>query len=231
MTSRPTESKERRDHMPKLLVNGRKIAEEFAFLSDDGKNRELFLALTSTPHGDIGRCLSDGLPPSYKLIRVDGRIANDRFEIALIELITGSVVYYNRVMIVGYLDLNAKPVTQCLLWRSHDFKHSKALRGVAGDVFFNYLLEEYQVIMSDNSQTGDGQQFWLSQLSRAIHAGLFVYYYDVLSCGISQIDSEEALNALIKTMWGGADEFSYHLAAISKIPLPVDIKVEITEGA
>jgi hypothetical protein len=231
MTSHPTESKERRDYMPKLLVNGRKIAEEFAFLSNDDKNRELFLALTDAQSKDIGNCLSDGLPPSYKLIRVDGRIADDRFEIALIELMTGSVVYYNRVMIVGYLDLNAKPVTQCLLWRSYDFQHSKVLHGVAGDVFFNYLLEEYQVIMSDNSQTGNGQQFWLSQLSRAIYESLFVYYYDVLSCSIKRIDSAEMLADLVDTMWGEADDFSYHLAAISKIPLPVDIKVEITEGA
>ena len=72
---------------------------------------------------------------------------------------TGTVVYYNRVMIVGYIDLNARPVTQCLLWRTYDFKHGKVLQGVAGDVFFNYLLDQYQVIMSDNCQTGNGQQF------------------------------------------------------------------------
>lgn len=230
MTSLPTES-ERRDYMPKLIVNGLKIAEEFAFLSNDAQNRDLFATLTSSVHQDISQCLSEALPPSYKLIRVDSRIGDDKFEIALVEMTTGTVVYYNRVMIVGYIDLNARPVTQCLLWRTYDFKHGKVLQGVAGDVFFNYLLDQYQVIMSDNCQTGNGQQFWLYQLSRAIYLNLFVYYYDVLSSSIRQIKSDAELNELISTMWGEADDFCYHLAAISKIELPAGIQVEIQEGA
>ena len=230
MTSLPTES-ERRDYMPKLLVNGRKIAEEFAFLSSAERNSAFFSELTKAVAVDIGRCLSRPLPPSYRLIRIDGRLDDDKFEIALLDTATNAVVYYNRVIIVGDIYLEAKPVTQCLVWRTTNYPHSEVLHGVAGDVFFKYLLEAYQVIMSDNAQTGNGQQFWLTQISRALYENLFVYYYDSMRCKLQLIGNEGALEELKSTMWGEDDSYCSQLAIISKVEVPAGLEVEIKEGA
>ena len=147
MTSLPTES-ERRDYMPKLLVNGRKIAEEFAFLSSAERNSAFFSELTKAVAVDIGRCLSRPLPPSYRLIRIDGRLDDDKFEIALLDTATNAVVYYNRVIIVGDIYLEAKPVTQCLVWRTTNYPHSEVLHGVAGDVFFKYLGKLFEQVVA-----------------------------------------------------------------------------------
>jgi hypothetical protein len=175
--------------------------------------------------------LSRPLPPSYRLIRIDGRLDDDKFEIALLDTATNAVVYYNRVIIVGDIYLEAKPVTQCLVWRTTNYPHSEVLHGVAGDVFFKYLLEAYQVIMSDNAQTGNGQQFWLTQISRALYENLFVYYYDSMRCKLQLIGNEGALEELKSTMWGEDDSYCYQLAIISKVELPAGLEVEIKEGA
>ena len=87
------------------------------------------------------------------------------------------------------------------------------------------------MIMSDNAQTGNGQQFWLTQISRALYENLFVYYYDSMRCKLQLIGNEGALEELKSTMWGEDDSYCYQLAIISKVELPAGLEVEIKEGA
>ncbi len=70
------------------------------------------------------------------------------------------VVYYNRVIIQPDVVLNCRPVTQILVWRILKREHRAVLRDLAGKVFFDYLLESYNVIVSDMNQIHDGISFW-----------------------------------------------------------------------
>ncbi|QFQ07455.1 hypothetical protein C1N69_01585 [Enterobacter sichuanensis] len=106
-------------------------------------------------------------PPGYHFVRAENRIAgipNEHFELALVNEITKEIVYYNRVIYQKDAFLNYMPVTQILIWRSPKPSHRGVLRDLPGKVFSQYLLEKYNVIITDRHQTRDGMSFWQSRL-------------------------------------------------------------------
>ena len=217
--------------MPKLLLNQRKISQEFARLTKRDANDALYSSINA--HGakvDISGEAKHSLPPGYRLLRVDGRQAAEShgeiFEIALLNDLTKQIVYYNQVVITEIVDLNCRPASQMLVWRSTDQQHSSVLRDLASNVFFNYVLERYDVILSDNTHTSDGQFFWKRQMSSALARNLFVYFYRMLEAKLERIPDQAALDDLDDTLWGDDDPYSYHLAIISKVELPAEITVE-----
>lgn len=220
--------------MPKLLVKHSDIREAFAHLVRTADNAALYTALSGAQHvADISADAQCVLAPGYRLIRVDHRVRpnSDEFEIALINDVESSVVYYNKVVISVIRDLNCRPATQNLVWRSSNAQHSAVLRDVAQKVFFNYVLERYDVILSDNQHTGDGKFFWQRQMSNAIALKMHVYYYKMLTAELQHIPTQEALNDLEDKLWSEEDEQLYHLALISKVQLPVDLLVATLETA
>lgn len=76
------------------------------------------------------------------------------------------------------------------------------LRDLPTAVFFGYILKRYDVILSDNLQTGEGMHFWKARMSEALYRGLYVYHYEVLKAELHQILSQDALNSLSDTIWG-----------------------------
>lgn len=214
--------------MPRLLVKPSDIREAFAHLTRTADNAEMYKALSSAERVmDISQEAKCLLAPGYRLIRVDHRkvMNGDQFEIALLNEIEQSVVYYNKVVIAPIIDLNCRPATQNLVWRSANAQHSAVLRDVAQKVFFNYILENYDVILSDNNQTGEGKYFWQRQMSTALALGMHVYYYQMLSAHLQPILTQEALNDLEDQLWSEAQVHEHHLALISKVALPAELLV------
>jgi len=217
--------------MPKLLLNQRKISQDFARLTKREANAALYHAINCHPGKvDISGEAKHSLPPGYRLLRVDGRELREdegeTFEIALLNDITEQVAYYNQVVVTQIVDLNCRPATQMLVWRSPDQQHGSVLRDLASNVFFNYILERYDVIVSDNSHTGDGQFFWQRQMSMALARGLYVYFYRMLEAKLERILDQEALGELSEALWSEDDPYEYHLAIISRVELPADVRVE-----
>lgn len=221
--------------MPKLLLNERKINQDFAKLTKRDANKSLYDAMTTTAPSvlvtPIERAAKHTLAPGYRLVRVDGREPEingfPTFEIALLNDITQQVVYYNHVIITQVSDLNCRPASQMMVWRSSDQKHEAVLNNLANNVFFNYILERYDVILSDSSHTGQGQFFWKRQMSSALARGLYVYFYRMLEAQLEPILNQEALDELDESLWGEDDRYSHHLAIISRINLPTDLSLEI----
>lgn len=54
--------------------------------------------------------------------------------------------------------------TQCILWRDPS---SPYVQNITTKIFFNFILQNYPMIMSDKLQTDNGQQFWLRQMATA----------------------------------------------------------------
>ncbi|UVL19639.1 hypothetical protein LOY44_01605 [Pseudomonas sp. B21-044] len=214
--------------MPKLLVNTSEILKTFAHLEKTADNTAFYEALTGVQHiheiAAEAQCL---LAPGYRLIRVDHRKrpTSDEFEIALVNDLERSVVYYNRVVISPIVDLKCRPATQNLVWRSQDAQHLSVLSPVAQKVFFNYILEKYDVIVSDGQQTHQGKFFWQRQMSQAIAFGLHVYYYQMMTAKLEPILSQADLNALKDQLWSEDDGQEYHLALISKVELPAELLI------
>lgn len=166
------------------------------------------------------------------MIRVNGRMSStvpdsEKFEIALVSHIDRSVVYYNRVLV--YLDkvLNCKPATQVLVWRSRVFKHKAVLNELATKIFFNYILESYSVIVSDNNQTVDGMSFWQGRISEALFYQKYVYHYNLITSELIHIVSDEHLSSSESNIWGDHDDYQMQLAVISDSPLPTEFNIEV----
>lgn len=212
--------------MPKLLVKTSDIREAFAHLMRTADNAALYAALTGAEHvADISAEAKCVLAPGYRLIRVDHRKRpnSDEFEIALVNDLETSVAYYNKVMISIITDLNCRPATQNLVWRSPNALHAAVLRDVPQKVFFNYILEKYDVILSDNQQTGEGKFFWQRQMSNALAFGMHVYYYQMMTAQLQPIPNQDALNDLEDQLWSEDEDQQYHLALISKVALPAEL--------
>ena len=105
---------------------------------------------------DVGSLNVHPMVPGYRLLRINDRVKSPQlptFEVVMLCDTTKEVVYYNRVLISAISDLNIKPATQNLVWRSSDYMHSTVLQGIATNVFTNYILNNYNAIISDNNQT------------------------------------------------------------------------------
>lgn len=212
--------------MPQLLLIDGKVRETFADLNITEKNRQLYEELVGHVHiQDIAAEVARPIPHGYRLIMVTARKGHDKFEIALVQDQMKEVAYYNHVIIVPYTDLNCRPATQQLVWRSTDYSHSAVLSGLPVSVFFNFILKRYDVILSDNVQTGEGQYFWQRNMSEALARGLYVYHYQLMSATLTHIKDQEHMKSLTDKLWGETDDYKESLAIISCKELPKGISI------
>ncbi|MDM4500038.1 hypothetical protein [Klebsiella oxytoca] len=210
--------------MPQQLLNPAKVTEVFAHLNETPHNLAMYSELVK---GDDVTDNVKGvtLAPGYRVLRVDDRkkpeIKQEHFELALINDVTEEVVYYNRVIIQPDTFLNCRPVTQILVWRTQKPKHRAVLHNFAGIIFIEYLLERYDIIISDRNQTHEGMSFWQARMYDALELGLHVYAYDMLTCELREMRSETDLGDGESWLWGDLDHYQNRLAIISKHPIPV----------
>ncbi|MDE1492817.1 hypothetical protein [Xenorhabdus bovienii] len=210
--------------MPQRLVSPEKINEVFAHLNENSDNHTLYASLMGGE--DIsGQIKGLSLSPGYRMVRVDNRLTNkisqSHFELALINDISKEVAYYNRVVIQPDVELNCRPVTQILVWRIRTPQHRAALRDLAGKVFFDYLLERYNVIVSDMNQTNDGMAFWQDRMYDALMYNLHVYAYDMITCELRKILTQDDVSRQEMWLWGDPEHHQNRLAIISKSELPI----------
>ncbi|HHO0939065.1 TPA: hypothetical protein ACRTTK_003104 [Aeromonas hydrophila] len=212
--------------MPQLLLSEDEIRASFKDLTVHDHNTKLYSDLVSHSHiEDIAAEVGKAVPDGYRLILVKSRLGNDKFEIALVQDSSESVIYYNLVLIVPYVDLKCRPATQQLVWRSPVFKHRDILANLAGQIFFNFILKRYDVIMSDRVQTGEGQFFWQRQMSEALAKNLYVYHYAFMTTSLTRVKDDEHLANIVDVLWGETDEYQESLAIISCSALPKDVVI------
>lgn len=85
----------------------------------------------------------------------------------------GSVVLWDKKeeLIGYYVKLETKrhsfigeTVTQVALWRSPMIGSAV---GKTSQIFFNYLLQNWETVMSDGQQTEKGREFWITRMAEA----------------------------------------------------------------
>ena len=211
--------------MPQQLLVPAKVTEVFAHLNETPDNRALYSELVNG--SDVTEEVKGvSLAPGYRVVRIDdrkkGEIPQAHFELALINDITEEVVYYNRVIIQPDSFLNCRPVTQILVWRTQKPKHRAVLHDFAGIIFMNYLLERYDIIVSDRNQTHEGMSFWQARMYDALSSGLHLYAYDMMTCELREMKDELELEKGETWLWGDAENYQNRLAIISKHRLPLE---------
>ncbi|MBC8952510.1 hypothetical protein [Xenorhabdus sp. PB62.4] len=208
--------------MPLHLEKIDKIAADFSHLNESKRNLDLYDALNPLASEIVKDVDELILPPGYRLVRVDNRLdlGKINFELALLCDITHEVVYYNKVMVTNDVELNCRPVSQVLIWRTKKPQHNAALTGLASKIFFHYLIKSYDVVVSDVNQTTEGMSFWQARMYEALQYRLYVYGYDVMSGEVRQISNEDDVGYYQSWLWGHAEHYMNRLAIISKITLP-----------
>ncbi|WP_270690590.1 hypothetical protein [Aeromonas sp. D3] len=215
-----------RDAMPQLILDANKVTETFRDLEVTATNGAMYQALVGHEHiQEIAPELGLALPPGYRLVCVTTRLGVDKFEIALVNDYTAEVAYYNQVIIVHYEDLKCRPATQQRVWRSFNQHHKAALRDLPSAVFFGYILARYDVILSDNMQTGEGMHFWKARMSEALYRRLYVYHYQLMTGELHQIRTDAELASLSDQIWGSSQPHEWQLAIIACKPLPRPVKI------
>ena len=128
-------------------------------LNAPDRNREhtqAFLAKGTKPFS-----LPGYVPPAgYRLVMsMDGkqcRLLKDDITAYAVKIVTGKFVVPGKTH-----------CTQVMVWRTFMPEHQHALHGLA-KLIFSWLLETYEIVVSDNEQTGDGRRFWEYRITEAI---------------------------------------------------------------
>jgi hypothetical protein len=199
--------------MPKLLEDVKTIEKTFGFLNVEHTNKDEYLKLKGKGEIDISSLLEIDFQNKYRILKVNEN--DDGFKILLVEETSDLIVYYIDVIKVSDWLFEGKAVTQVLLWRTTDYKHIEATQGVANKVFEKLLIPEYKIVISDDSQTINGKDFWKRQLTRAIQLGLFVYRYDRLNTLATQITDPKKILDESADLWGTGEEYVNILGMIS----------------
>lgn len=210
--------------MPQIIEN-KDLYKEFVKLSDPDKNRQLYLDIVESEFSDISNQLGRNLPPGYRCLRQETppRVGPDLpgFNIALVNDVSKTVIYYNSVVVMNISDLNVKPACQSLIWRSRSERHRPVLHDFARDVFFNYILPRYVAIVSDSNQSLGGRFFWEGQVQAAMAKDKHVYYYKMNQAQIEPIVDESDFEAISKHIWGNDRDYANNLVIISEAELPL----------
>ncbi|GLO06566.1 MULTISPECIES: hypothetical protein [Pseudomonas] len=159
--------------------------------------------------------------PRYRLIRVDRRLdkaGDNEFEIALVDDAEKTVAYYDKVTLLHFPKVSSRYVARNQVWRSAAMRHSLVLRDVSLKVLFRYLVQEYDLLLTEDAVKGVGKFYWHRQVSRAIALGLHVYTYEDAAQSLRPIPTQRVLNDIVDLAWSGADQGSLQ-ALISRFPL------------
>lgn len=209
--------------MPQKLLNPAKIIEEFVHLNESQDNAGIYSELCKG-RDVTAEVKSVNLAPGYRIMRIDDRMADrieqSHFELGLVNDLTEEVVYYNRVIVQPDSYLKCRPVTQILVWRTQKPKHRAVLHDFAGTIFMDYLLEKYDIIVSDRNQTNEGMSFWLARMYDALSRGLHLYGYDMMTCELFEMSTEGELEKGETWLWGNIEHYQNRLAIISKNVVP-----------
>lgn len=103
------------------------------------------------------------------------------FEIVLTHKPTKTAVFRCSA---SFID-NSKNLVSVDVYRSSDYEHYDALRGIADTVIFDYVMKSHAIVINELQQNATGSRFWGYCISKAAAIGLHVYHLPNKSCIIS----------------------------------------------
>lgn len=203
--------------MPRNYVNQSAIDSEFGWLDSQEPNTAGYRNAIAHEMTDIAARAEKALPSGFRLVRYDETPTS--FNIALLSDTAEQIVYYIKCHILPDVYLDAKPVTQVLLWRTSDVAYQSITSGLPELIFRNVLLKEYNIIASDSYQTTEGRGFWVRQLGYALQYGEYIYRYDRVACELTPITDHALIRDNRADLWGDDESYANILAIISKTEL------------
>lgn len=203
--------------MPRNYIKQNEIDAEFAWLDSQELNRAGYKKAITYEMTDIAGRAEKALPMGFRLVRYDESPTS--FNMALLADTAEQIVYYIKCHILSDVNLDAKPVTQVLLWRTSDVTYQSITSGLPELVFRKVLLKDYNIIASDSYHTTEGRGFWVRQLGYALQYGEYVYRYDRVGCELTPITDHALIRDNRADLWGDDEAYTHILAIISKTEL------------
>ncbi|MGR5093868.1 hypothetical protein ACPV5O_25445 [Vibrio maritimus] len=199
--------------MHRVFSNPKDREHSFAFLANSIRNRREYERASS--NGKPVKCEAVSLPLGCKLVRYDDSSAG--FTLALINDLEKVVLYYCSVAHIVDKSLKIDAVCQSRVWRNRMKPAYKRLtEGFVEQIFKLYLIENYNVIISDAYNTCGGLFMWQDQLGYAVQRqDRNVFLYDQLNDQKQSI-TFKTLDAFLDELWCDDEEKLRYQVIVAK---------------
>lgn len=200
-----------------ILLDDETSVKLFEHLDNPDENQEEYARLMKMPSESMAGIVSWQAPKDCELLKIYNSSYGDELiaEFTVLDHASKRVLYFNRVVkseIV--IPRDGKPVTQVLIWRKRS--QTQRTHGVVQSIFFEYLLPNYNIVISDNEQTRNGQRMWLDLLEGAIErAGLCAASFNTNTGIVDSINNEKELYERSVWLWGDNEIHQERLAVIA----------------
>ncbi|MFK0571711.1 hypothetical protein [Endozoicomonas sp.] len=130
-----------------------------------------------------------------------------------------AVLYYNHIEKVDFSikQHTDQPVRQVMIWRENRINGGNDTHGLVESVFFDFLIGQYSIAVSDSEQTRDGRRMWEKLISMAIEKGMEAGRMDKDNYEYHSIPDIRELTKTSKWLWGDQDVHKNRLAVIMKL--------------
>ncbi|MET4759553.1 hypothetical protein [Endozoicomonas sp. NE40] len=204
--------------MPFLLPDG--YSEElFEHLYDPEQNHEEYQRINALTGENLLSHVAFKLTSQHHELKLV-RAPECQYEllIALLDHESETILYSNTIDKVE-LDIpnDGRPVRQIMIWRDIETNAGDDSHGLVETVFFDFLIEQYNIVVSDSEQTREGRRMWRKLISMAISKGLEAGRIDQTKHSYDLIRNRSELNEAAKWLWGEDDIHRDRLAVIMKL--------------
>ena len=149
----------RNNPMSPLMIDSADFSHKLGLVSRNVEHTEAFLARGTADFHLPGFVL----PVGYRLLK---SLYSDEYRIVTTDEGKPYTAYAVKLEFHNEITFPHGAATQVMVWRTPRTLHQSVVSGFP-QFFFQWLLSEYNVVVSDSEQTGDGQRFWLRMIDWA----------------------------------------------------------------
>lgn len=145
--------------MSPLMIDSADFSQKLGLISRNVEHTEAFLARGTVDFQLPGFIL----PVGYQLLK--SRVS-DEYRLVTTEEGKPYTAYAVKLKFHKEITFPHSAATQVMVWRTPRAVHQRVISGFP-QLFFQWVLSEYDIVVSDSEQTGDGQRFWLRMIDWA----------------------------------------------------------------
>lgn len=135
-----------------------------------------------------------------------------------LDTLNKKILYYMQYDI-SYTKTLGSFLWQSLVWRD---ENSPQVNTLPHKIFFDKLLPKWGIVATDGRQTKDGKRFWQYQVTYALEQKINVYYFNLKTKELEQIETIDHFDNVIRKydIWGDSKDHQNKLIVISIFNLP-----------
>ena len=145
--------------MSPLMIDSAEFSQKLGLITQNVEHTEAFL-LRGTVDFHLPGFL---LPVGYRLLKSR---YSDEYRLVTTDDGKPYTAYAVKLTFHKEITFPHGAATQVMVWRTPRAVHQSVISGLP-QLFFQWVLSEYDIVVSDSEQTGDGQRFWLRMIDWA----------------------------------------------------------------